>query len=216
MRIPLLFTVLALGGNAAALEIGVVGVFPGKAVLVIDGAPPKTYDAGARLGDNARLVAVEREGAQIEVNGRSRLYRIGDNVRSSGIAAAGGDSGHSGKVVLSSDSNGHFFATGQINGSTVRMLLDTGATLIALPARDAERMGINYRSGKVSYFNTANGTVQVFRVMLDTVRVGELELHQVEASVHERGLDGALLGMSFLNRTRMQRDGSQITLEKRF
>ncbi|MGV3654925.1 MAG: retropepsin-like aspartic protease family protein, partial [Noviherbaspirillum sp.] len=63
---------------------------------------------------------------------------------------------------------------------------------------------------------TANGQVPVYRVRLDTVRVGEIELTQVDATVQEQGLPFALLGMSFLNRTEMRRDGQHMTLTKRY
>jgi aspartyl protease family protein len=63
---------------------------------------------------------------------------------------------------------------------------------------------------------TANGAVAVYRVSLDRVRLGEIELNAVEALVIEQGLDIALLGMSFLNRVEMQRDGQIMTLIRRF
>jgi aspartyl protease family protein len=98
----------------------------------------------------------------------------------------------------------------------VRFLIDTGATMIALPARDAERMGIDYRKGQSGMSNTANGMVSVYRVSLDTVRLGNIELQAVDAVIFERGLDTALLGMSFLNRVDMKREGSTMTLTRRF
>ena len=105
---------------------------------------------------------------------------------------------------------------GQINGGTVRMLLDTGATMIGISAADAIRLGIDYKRGQPGMVNTANGTAPVYRVILNTVKVGDIELNQVEALVQETGLPFALLGMSFLNRTEMRREGEQMTLTKRF
>jgi aspartyl protease family protein len=105
---------------------------------------------------------------------------------------------------------------GQINGGSVRMLLDTGATMIALPASEAVRLGIDYRKGQVAYLNTANGTVPAYQVKLNTVKVGDIEINQVDAVVQEQGLPIILLGMSFLNRTEMRRDGQQMVLTKRF
>jgi aspartyl protease family protein len=96
----------------------------------------------------------------------------------------------------------------------VRMLVDTGASLVSLPAQDAIRLGINYREGQVGYSNTANGVKQIYLVKLDTIKVGSIVLHQVDASVSEGGLPIILLGMSFLNRTEMQRNGDKMTLKK--
>ncbi|HEX8887261.1 MAG TPA: retropepsin-like aspartic protease, partial [Noviherbaspirillum sp.] len=110
----------------------------------------------------------------------------------------------------------HFFAEAMVNGKPVRMLADTGASLIALPASDAQRMGIDYRRGQPGMVSTANGMAPAYRVRLDTVRVGDLELSQVDALVQEQGLPLALLGMSFLNRTEMRRSGEQMTLQKRY
>ena len=63
----------------------------------------------------------------------------------------------------------------------------------------------------------ANGPTAVYRMMLDTVTLGDITLYNVTASVHEGpGLDIALLGMSFLNRTEMRREGQQLTLTKRY
>ncbi|HVL76806.1 MAG TPA: retropepsin-like aspartic protease, partial [Noviherbaspirillum sp.] len=99
---------------------------------------------------------------------------------------------------------------------SVQMLLDTGATLIALPAADARRLGIDYRNGAIRYLNTANGVVPAYLVRLDRVKVGDIELHGVDAVVQEQGLPIILLGMSFLNRTEMRREGTQMVLTRRF
>ena len=100
-------------------------------------------------------------------------------------------------------------------GST-RVILLFGATAIALPARDAERLGIDYRKGRRGVSHTANGQVPVYRVNLDSVKLGSIELRSVDAIVIEQGLDIALLGMSFLNRVEMKREGATMTLTRRF
>jgi aspartyl protease family protein len=106
---------------------------------------------------------------------------------------------------------------GQINGGTIQLLVDTGATVIAIPRADARRLGINYRNGQRGFTETANGKAAAYRITLDTVKVGDITLYNVEAVVLEGdGLKIALLGMSFLNRTEMKRDGQALTLIKRF
>jgi aspartyl protease family protein len=96
------------------------------------------------------------------------------------------------------------------------MVVDTGATLVALPAADAIRLGIDYKKGQPAFSSTANGVAPIYLVKLDRVKVGDIELTQVEGSVHEGGLPIGLLGMSFLNRTEMRREGQHMTLIKRF
>ena len=195
---------------AQATDISVVGLFPGKAVLVVDGGSPRTYSVGATISSGVKLVAASQSNATVDFNGKRQVLAIGQH----GGGGGGGAEGAS--VTLHADGRGHFTAEGQINGGSVRMLVDTGASLIAIPGQDAMRLGINYRNGRVGYSNTANGMKQVYMVRLDTVKVGDIVLHQVDATVHEQGLPIILLGMSFLNRTEMQRNGDKMTLKKRF
>lgn len=210
MRAALLAAILVSTTSATlAVDIGVVGLFPNKAVLVIDGAGPKTFTVGANIAEGIRLVAADKAGVTIEANGRRETIAIGTHVsRSAGSARP--------SVTLQADGRGHYMVEGQINGGTVRMLLDTGATLIALPASDAVRLGIDYKKGRVGYVNTAKGTAPAYMVRLNTVKVGDIEINQVDAVVQEQGLPFILLGMSFLNRTEMRRNGEQMVLTKRF
>lgn len=200
---------LALALPAQAADISVVGLFPGKAVLVVDGGSPRTYEVGSKVAADVRLVAADQSGATLETRGRREVVTLGSHVNRQAPAAQA-------SAVLQADERGHFFAQGMINGSPVRVLVDTGASLIVLPAADAQRMGIDYRRGSQAMTSTANGLVPVFRVRLDTVRIGDLELSQVDALVQEQGLPMALLGMSFLNRTEMRRSGEQLTLTRRY
>lgn len=195
---------------AIAADIGVVGLFPGKAVLIVDGGAPKTYAVGSTIGEGMRLVAADGNTATVEVGGKRQVLAIGQYVQRS----AGGNGG--GSVTLQATDGGHFVAHGQINGVAATMLVDTGASVVSIPASEAIRMGINFRNGRRGYANTANGVVNVYQVQLDTVKVGDVELHQVEASVQESGLPIILLGMSFLNRMEMRRSGEQMVLTKRY
>lgn len=198
-----------LAGAASAVNVGVVGLFPGKALLVVDGANPKTYSVGTAIADGVRLVAADRSSATIDVNGKRQTILIGEHIsRSVSTGPA--------SVTLQADGRGHFVAQGQINGGSMRMLVDTGASLIAMSATDAMRLGIDYKKGQPGMVNTANGAAPVFRVKLNTVKIGDIELNQVDAAVQESGLPFALLGMSFLNRTEMRREGEQMTLTKRY
>jgi aspartyl protease family protein len=208
-KLALSIGLILLGSGASATDVGVVGLFPGKAVLVINGGAPKTYSAGSTVSENIKLIAVDQTAATLEVNGKRQTIAIGAHVNRT--APSGPAS-----VTLKADGRGHYMVQGQINGGTIRMLLDTGATMIALSAADALRLGIDYRKGQLGIVNTANGSAPVYRVKLDTVKVGDIELNQVDALVQETGLPFALLGMSFLNRTEMLRQGELMTLTKRY
>jgi len=119
--------------------------------------------------------------------------------------------------VLFADGAGHFSADGKVNGQPIRFMVDTGATVTAIPAADARRLGIDASKGPVVLLRTANGTARARQVKLDVVSVGDLTLYGVEAVVMEGdGLSLPLLGMSFLNRMDMKREGGVLTLIKRF
>lgn len=195
---------------ADAVDVGLAGVFPGKALLTINGGPPRTVVLGVRSDEGVKVLSIEGEAATIEIDGKRRVLRVGQNVASqpsgSGPATA----------VLTADGRGHFVTSGNINGTTVRFLVDTGASMISLGAGDARRIGIDASKGQPGISATANGQAVVSRVKLDTVRVGEIVLNNVDAVVHQQDMPIVLLGMSFLNRMEMQRDGQAMTLKKRY
>jgi len=195
--------------GAAAQEVGLAGIVGSKALLMVDGGAPQALRVGESLG-GVRLLAVSDDQAVVEIGGKKRPLRIGQHA----IGSGGGDG--AGKVILNADGQGHFFTTGTVNGTSVRFLVDTGASLVSLGASDARRIGIDPARGERALSNTANGQVVVSRVMLNTLRIGEITVHDVEALIHPGELPAALLGMSFLNRMEMQRDGATMTLKKRF
>ena len=194
---------------ARAADVGVVGLFPGKAVLVVDGGAPRTVAVGASVS-GVRLVAVDQDSATVEIGGRRQRLAIGQH------AHAGGDGGGAQTASLTADGNGHFITTGTVNGATVRFMVDTGATSVALGASDARRANVSLANARPIMVQTANGVTQAWLVTLNSVRVGDVTLNQVEGTVHQHDLPVALLGMSFLNRMEMKRDGQTMTLRKRY
>jgi len=205
-----LWCLLGISSLCSAVEVGLAGVFPGKALLTIDGGDVRTVAVGAKSEAGVKVLAVDSETATIEVDGKKRVLRVGQNVKSQASSPAGAS------AVLTADINGHFYTTGTINGTSVRFLVDTGATLISLGAADARRIGIDPRKGQAVMVSTANGQAAVSKVRLETVRVGELVVNGVDAVVHHQDLPISLLGMSFLNRMEMQRNGETMTLKKRY
>lgn len=195
---------------AQAVDVGLAGLFPGKALLTINGGSPRIVAVGTTTSEGVKVVSTEGETATLEVEGKRRVLRVGQNV-----VAQPSTSG-SQKVVLTADSAGHFLTVGNVNGTTVRFLVDTGASMVSLGAADARRIGIDASKGEQGITNTANGQAVVTRVKLDSVRVGEIVMNNVDALVHQQDMPFALLGMSFLNRMEMQRDGDTMTLKKRY
>ena len=200
-------------GFCKAADISVNALFGGKALLIVDGGKPRMLSAGQTTPEGVKLVSATSEAAVIEYKGQRQTLSVGQGTRVVTAPAAGSGGG---KTVLLADSRGQFFATGQVNGVTVRFLIDTGATSILLSATDARSIGIDYRAGRRGMASTANGTMPVWGVRLDSVRVGDITLNNVEAVVAEGPYQVALLGMSFLNRTQMNRDGDRLTLTRRY
>jgi aspartyl protease family protein len=201
---------LVLSGAAAAADVALIGVIGDKAaVLALDGGNPKTVKVGQKWNGIA-VISVNKDQATVEIAGKRRVLVRGEHYRS---AAAVSDRQ---SVTLSADMRGHFVTEGAVNGNPMRFLVDTGATMVSLPAADAQRLGIDYRKGARGLTKTAGGIVEVYRVRLDRVTLGSIEMTGVDAIVIEQGLDIALLGMSFLNHVEMRRDGQTMTLIQRF
>jgi aspartyl protease family protein len=107
----------------------------------------------------------------------------------------------SGDAVLSRSPDGHFYADVSIDAQDVRMLVDTGASVVALTGSDAEALGLEWSDDDLfPIARGASGDVIGKRVRLDRVRLGDLEAEGVEAIIVPEGLDVSLLGQSFLGR----------------
>jgi aspartyl protease family protein len=195
--------------TATATEVALIGTFESKAaILSIDAGAPKTLRPGQNFG-GVTLISVDKDSATVDVDGKRRVLKRGHTY--GGNAASGAQS-----VTLSAVAGGHFMADGQINGAAVRFLVDTGATMVALPASEASRLRIDYRNGQRGSAQTAAGVTDMYVVRLNSVRVGEIELQNIEALVIEKGLEMPLLGNSFLSRTEMRQEGRTMTLIRRY
>ncbi|KAB2917106.1 MAG: TIGR02281 family clan AA aspartic protease [Hyphomicrobiaceae bacterium] len=108
-----------------------------------------------------------------------------------------------GRVVeLKAGSHGHYYASAEINGRPIDVMVDSGASIVALTYDDAQRAGVHIRERDYTHrVNTANGQARVAPVVLDRVSVGDITVRNVPAAVSEPGrLNKSLLGMSFLSR----------------
>jgi aspartyl protease family protein len=105
-------------------------------------------------------------------------------------------------MILDGDQFGHFRTDVQVEGVTLKMLVDTGATAVALTAEDAERAGIHpFPNDYKDRVSTANGAALVARVELHQVSVGPIMVRDVPALVMQPGASTvSLLGMTFLQR----------------
>ncbi len=202
---------LALCAPAWAVDVSVVALFPGKAMLVVDKGKPRTLRAGETYA-GVTLISSTSEEAIVSINGKRQQLHIGEGVYS----ALSVQSEHA-TVILASDKNGHFVSSGSINGASVQFLVDTGATMVAMNVDEARRAGVNYLAGERGYSQTANGVTPIYRVKLAQVTLGDITLRDIDGVVHENGaLPLVLLGMSFLGKLEMRREGDSLTLTRRY
>ena len=194
---------------ARATGVVLVGLFPTRALVQINGGAPRLLSPGQAPVEGVSLVSVTKDSATLQVDGRRQTLGMGQ-----GNHSAADSSGST--VTLSADARGHFMTEGQINGASVRFVVDTGATLVSLSQTEARRLGIDFQRGDPVTLNTANGTVNARKLVLASVRVGSISVNNVEAVVVDNMNMPTLLGMSFLNRMDMRREGQIMTLIKRY
>ena len=207
--LPLLLA--AACGFAHAQSVMLTGTIGSRAILIVDGSAPKTVAVGESF-KGVKLLSLSTDQALVEAGGKRVALRMDQPVSIGG--GAGGPGGS--RIVLPVSSGGHFMTQGSINGRSVSFMLDTGATTVALSAADAQRIGLDYSKGQPVRMNTANGVAQGWRVRLNSVRVGDVEVYDVDAIVSQQPMPFVLLGNSFISRFSMRRDADQMVLEKRF
>ncbi len=207
----------ALLGTASptyAQQVALSGVAGGKALVNLDGASPR-FMAPGQTHQGVKLLSTQGEAAVFEINGQRQTLRVGDAPVSVGSSGRG-DAPSASRIVLTADAQGHFLPAGQINGRAVQFMVDTGASTIGLSESDAKRINLDYTKGRRVQVSTANGTVVGHEVLLDSVRIGSVQVHGVAAIVIPQSMPYVLLGNSFLTRFQMQRNNDQLTLDKRF
>ena len=208
------FLLVALSAAAVhAQSVALSGVAGPKALLIIDGAAPRFLSTG-QSHQGVTLLSTQGESATVSVGGQRETLRVGEAPVSVGTGAASAAAGAT-RIVLTADGRGHFLPTGQINGQTVQFMVDTGASQVVMSESDANRINLKYAQGPPVRVSTANGTVTGHRVVVSSVRVGEVRVFEVAAIVLPQAMPYVMLGNSFLTRFQMQRTNDQLTLEKR-
>ena len=203
---------LVLAASALSQSVTLSGLVGSKALLIVNGSAPKIVAAGESF-QGVKVVSTSGDSAVIEQNGKQLTVRMGDSPASVG-STVGTSTGS--KIVMTAGEGGHFISLGSINGKAVQFMVDTGATAVSLGAAEAKRMGIDYTSGRPVRMNTANGQSLGYLITLSAVRIGDVEVQNVEAVVAPQSMPFVLLGNSFLTRFSMRRDADQMVLERRF
>ncbi|MCY1216271.1 clan AA aspartic protease [compost metagenome] len=203
---------------AVATQVQVVGLFPGAAVINVDGQR-KLVKVGQTGPGGVQVISADSKGAVLRVDGVERSYGLS---REYNPASAGGpgtpEAQQKAQLSIARGNNGHYQVAGSINGHPVQFLVDTGATSVAMNESQARRLGIDYRvKGLPMKASTAGGTVNAWRVSFDRIKIGSLEVLGVEGAVIEGEAPvEVLLGMSFLNRVRWREEQGVLMLESKF
>jgi len=209
LRAALLLSALLASGVAAGPSVSLNGSLGRTAALLVIDGQVKTVRLGQTV-EGVKLLELGEEHALVEIEGQRLQLRLG----SSPVAQRG--SAAQNRIVLSAGVGGHFVTPGSINGHSVQLLVDTGATSVAIGIDDAKRMGLRFQNGQRVQAHTANGTAQAYVMTLDSVRIGEVEVGGVEALVLSTPMPVVLLGNSFLNRFQMKRENNILTLDRRY
>jgi aspartyl protease family protein len=192
---------------AASPRIEVEALFTNAAVLQVDGQRKML-----RVGQSFKgvtLLAAHSGTATVEVNGKAQELgmsrRINSNFETSQAQA----------VTIQRDAKLQYHTSATINGRQVQVLVDTGANVVALNSTQARALGVDYRNGMPAHVETASGQVQAWMVSLRSVKVGGIQVENVQASVVEGDFPATvLLGMTFLKHVKMEEANGVLSLSR--
>ncbi len=174
-----------------------------------------TMQAWAAIRVN--VVGLFSNKATLVIEGKRQVIGMGQAASIGASSTTASDSSVNKPVNLYADSAGHFFGSLSINGASLKYLVDTGATSVAMNSGDAKYARINYKKGRKIRISTANGVAPAYQLVVNTLKVGTIVLHHVEVVVTEGGSPPfVLLGMSAQNRLDMNRKGSILTMTKKY
>ncbi|MCL6415057.1 TIGR02281 family clan AA aspartic protease [Aestuariirhabdus sp. Z084] len=195
----------------AAPQVRVQGLFPGAAVVIIDGER-HLLKAGRKAVKGVRLLEADAQSALLLIDGKEQRLTLSKEVNSRFTQA------EQKQVRVSLDrASGSYPVFGAINGRSVQMVVDTGATMIAMSSVQADAIGLDYSQGKLRPITTASDQVMAHEIYLDRVSIGGIEQRNIYAVVVQGAYPTkVLLGMSFLKNLRMQEEGGVLLLEQKF
>lgn len=209
---PLFALILSLWGGicfAAAPDVQLNAILGKKVIATIDGEQ-YTLGQGESSSQGVVLVEVrgklaifEWEGQQFELTPSSRI--------STQFEAKKAET-----VTIRRDASLHYLISGEVNGRSTPFVVDTGATLIAINAEHANRLGLKWQSSPAERVQTAGGITKAYSLTLEKVSIGGMVVHHVEAVVIPKQTTPALLGMSFLRHFEMNESDNVLTLKKKY
>lgn len=197
------------------IDVVVMAIFGDTVILTVDGNKHK-LKVGDKTPEGIKLVAVDSDEVILRINKKNSSHSLGsqtsfDNTKT---LTPKNKKNATAKIWPQNDM---YVTQGSINNFSVQFMVDTGATWVAMSEVVAKRLGINYYRGRKGYAGTASGVAAIYKVTLDKVKVGGIELRNVPAAVISGyGSHQVLLGNSFLKRCEMTRTKSVMILKKKY
>lgn len=214
------FLIIALCSSIAfGQDVKVLGLFGDRAFIKVD-----EKSAVIRVGQshqNVQLKSITNQQAVLVIDSKEVPLALGQSFQSAPPPVVEEKKAEPVKpkatVTIYSNLAHQFTTTGVINGRIVNFLVDTGANVVSMSRKQAQRIGIDFRTkGKEGSSSTANGIVKNWQVTLDSVKVGTITLPYVEASIRDTEDDlPILLGMSFLSRVKLEQSGQKMVLTEK-
>ncbi|GAA4651706.1 TIGR02281 family clan AA aspartic protease [Kistimonas scapharcae] len=199
-----------LAGSVQAVMVQVVGLFPGAAIVIIEGRQVMLKVGNTGPG-GVKLLSVDGSRAVLQVNGQAREFPLSRQI-SNGYKESSNKT-----IKIFRDNDGHYYVKALVNGRLADMVVDTGATAVGMSSKHANALGVEYKNGEPIAISTASGQVRGFLVQLKSVSIDGLTVRNVDAAIHEGDFPSIiLLGMSFLRKVKMRDEGDVLYLEAKY
>ncbi|UTA47519.1 TIGR02281 family clan AA aspartic protease [Simiduia sp. 21SJ11W-1] len=194
---------------ASALDIQAQGLLKGSAVLAIDGNT-RILKEGQTSPEGVTLVEGTSKFARVRYRGQELKITLSRRISGSFAPPKKAE------VRLARGRGGHYWAEGAINSRPMQMMVDTGATSVAMSEQHAKALGVRYTEGQRGQVSTASGRATSWQVMLESVGVGGVVVYQVPAVVLEGNFpEMVLLGNSFLQKVDMNQEQGVLVIRSR-
>ena len=207
----LTFLMLCAGAVNATPDVQVNGLLPNQAIVTIDGKQ-RILKLGKPSPEGVTLLSADSQKALLSWQDQQF-----ERTLSKQISSQYSVSDQKEEARIQRGENGHFFTVGQVNGQAVNFMMDTGAFAIAMSSNQADKLRLDWRSGKRFTSSTASGPAPSYEITLKSVTVGGITLYNVKAGVViGSDMTDLLLGMSFLEKTEMREENNTMILRKKY
>ena len=191
-------------------DVQALGLLKGSAILMINGKQ-RVLKVGQRSPEGVLLVEANAKQALVDIAGQRRQLTLSRRISGTFNPVA------KTKVAIRRNSFNQYISNANINGKRLQVLVDTGANIVAMSSRDANRLNIDYQQGTPAMVRTASGEVVSYQIMLRTVDVGGIKVRGVQAAVIEGQYPATvLLGMSFLQHVDINEQNGILYLQSKY